>query len=86
MPHYAPKPVKHGTVYAYVGRKCRCAACRTAWKEYNVRLEQRRSSGETLDKRNSVKSEKSIAFGRNRMPWPDSYFDFDLIAIEQRHR
>lgn len=27
-------PIQHGTMYGYVGRKCRCAECRAAWAKY----------------------------------------------------
>lgn len=28
-----PGPIKHGTIYAYKARRCRCDACRTANRE-----------------------------------------------------
>lgn len=30
-----PGPIKHGTIYAYVRRKCRCDLCRQAKREYD---------------------------------------------------
>ncbi|WP_108500506.1 hypothetical protein [Paracoccus indicus] len=36
-----PGPIKHGTIYAYKGRGCRCSACRKANRD-TCRVERRR--------------------------------------------
>lgn len=30
------RPIKHGTIYAYTGRGCRCAECREASRLYSL--------------------------------------------------
>lgn len=41
-----PKPVKHGTIYAYQGRGCRCPLCRHA--SYRYAVERRRINHEAM--------------------------------------
>jgi hypothetical protein len=33
------KPLKHGTMYVYTSRKCRCDSCRAAAKDYRIKLQ-----------------------------------------------
>lgn len=65
------RPIKHGTIYAYTGRGCRCGECREASRQYSLKY-RRTATGSTATRRSASRNnyirQGSLAWVREHHP------------------
>lgn len=65
------KPIKHGTIYAYTGRGCRCDECREASRQYSANY-RKTVTGATASKRSGARNnfirQEALAWVRANKP------------------
>lgn len=65
------RPIKHGTIYAYTGRGCRCELCREASRLYSLNYRKTPSGSQATRKsasRNNFIRQEALAWVRANYP------------------